>query len=80
MPTPDDPSEKLRNPETALGGADNVEKTTYGAPSGTEPGGQQRKGEPTAQVGSGKGPNLLAWIVGAVVVLFALVYAAGLFR
>jgi len=80
MPTPDDPREKLPNPEAALGGADDVEKTTYVTGSGTEPEWQRRKGEPAAQVRSGGGPNLLAWIVGVIAALFALVYAAGLFR
>ena len=62
-----------------IGGADNVQKTTYVTGSGTEPGGRD-PGNPIAQVPSGSGINLGAWIVGGIAVLIALVYGFGVFR
>jgi hypothetical protein len=65
------------NPETALGGADAVEKTTYVVGKGAEPDargdGEYRAG------GAAAGPNVAAWIVGAIAALIALVYAIGAF-
>ena len=80
MPTPNDPQAKLSNPEAALGGADDVPKTTYVTGSGTEPEAERRRGERTARVEPGKGPNLLMWGVGAIALLFAIVFVAAFFR
>lgn len=65
--------------ETALGGADSVEKTTYVTGSGTEPE-ATAQGHVIAQVPSGSGPNIGAWAVGVIALVIALVYAAGVFR
>ena len=80
MPTPDDPRDKLSNPEAALGGADDVPKTTYVTGSGTEPEAERREGQRTARVESGKGVNMLVWGVGAVAILFAIAFIAAFFR
>jgi hypothetical protein len=75
--------------ETALGGADAVQKTTYGVGHGTEPigtqelfKGQQKKGNDVmvARVATGGGVSPVAWLVGILGVLALLVYAFGAFR
>lgn len=75
--------------ETALGGADAVEKTTWGVGHGTEPvgtqefaRGQPKKGDDTmvARVATGGGVSPVAWVVGILGVLALLVYAFGAFR
>ena len=62
-----------------IGGADNVQKTTYVTGSGTDDRARD-PGNPIAQVPSGSGINLGAWIVGGIAVVIALVYGFGLFR
>ena len=71
--------EQFSNSEAALGGADSVEKTTWVPGSGTDPEGKPIAGV-TAQVPSGGGVNLGAWAVGAIALVIAIVYAAGIFR
>lgn len=77
--------------ETALGGADSVQKTTWGVGHGTEPTGTQeyapvglRKGEGdgsvVARVATGGGVSPIAWVVGILAVLALLVYSFGLLR
>ncbi len=75
--------------ETALGGADAVQKTTWGVGHGTEPIGTEehapvglRKGEGdvVARVATGGGVSPVAWIIGILAVLALLVYSFGLFR
>lgn len=76
--------------ETALGGADAVQKTTAGVGHGTEPVGTQeyapaglRKGgggDVVARVSPGGGVSPIAWVVGIIAVLALLVYAFGIFR
>ena len=72
--------QQFSNSETALGGADSVQKTTgLTGGAGTDPDGRQD--EPViAKVPSGSGPNLGAWLVVAVAAVIAIVYAAGIFR
>jgi hypothetical protein len=65
------------HPEAQLGGADAVEKTSYVVGEGAEPHGRPR-GEYVARTDSGAG-NVLAWIVGGLAALIALVYAIGVF-
>ena len=82
--TPDQPHrpdarQDLPNPETALGGADSVEKTTYVTGKGTEPSGAPRKGEPIARVGGG-GLGIGGWALIAVLVAIAALYGGSLFR
>ena len=69
----------LPNPETALGGADSVEKTTYVTGSGTSPEARKKGEAPVPRVGGG-GLGIGGWILIAVVVAIALVFGAGLFR
>ena len=81
--TPDQPHrpdarQDLPNPEAALGGADNVEKTSYVTGKGTDPSAQNRPGEPIARVGGG-GMGIGGWILIAVIVAIALVYGGSLF-
>jgi hypothetical protein len=85
MPGPADkggsfPADRYRNPETALGGADAVPKTTYVTGEGTEPEGQKpaerRKGE---QTGAG-GRGILWTVIGIVAVLVVLTYFFGISR
>ena len=79
--------------ETALGGADAVQKTTWGVGHGTEPDGRQEyapvgpgdrkkgdKGPVVARVGAGGGLSPVALVVIALAALAGLVYAFGLFR
>jgi hypothetical protein len=74
-------------PEAALGGADAVPKTTFGVGHGTEPDGRaefapvgRRKGEGpvVAATDAGGGLSPIAWIVGLLAVLAAVVYGAGM--
>lgn len=76
--------------ETALGGADAVQKTTWGVGHGTEPTGTQehapvglRKGEGdvVARVApGGRGLSPLVVVVAVIAVLAFLMYAFGIFR
>jgi hypothetical protein len=73
------PTEHLRDPEAQLGGADDVEKTTYVVGKGTDP--NARKGEgPTATVSGRGAPTIVLAIVVALVVLVALAYVIGIGR
>ena len=75
-----DPS-RYRNPETALGGADAVEKTTYVTGSGTEPEARKPVGEGvSAGVSSGGGQSATWVIIGMLVVAAMLVYLLGFGR
>ena len=75
--------------ETALGGADSVQKTTYGVGHGGEPIGTQehapvgRKkgdGDVVSRVSPGGGVSPVAWVVGILAVLALAVYSFGAFR
>lgn len=86
-PTPD--QHPFTDSETALGGADAVQKTTWGVGHGTEPDGREehapvglRKGEGdvVARVSTGGGVSPVAWVVGILAVLALLIYGFGLFR
>jgi len=68
-----------RNEETALGGADAVEKTSYVTGSGAEPEGKPIAGAATNVPRAG-GVSVGAILIGVVALAIALVYAAGLFR
>lgn len=72
---PGDP-ERVVNPEAAYGGADAVEKTSYGVGEATDPAG--RAAGATAHPPSGSGPNYLAWGIGAVAGLVAIFYLLSL--
>ena len=74
------PQDRYRNPETALGGADAVEKTTYVTGRGTEPSGSQPPGSPSARVGAGGGQTATWAIIGFLVVAAVLVYLLGFGR
>ena len=65
--------------ETALGGADSVQKTSYVTGRGAEPEGAPRAGV-VARTTTGGGINLGAWIVALIALAIALVYAFGIFR
>jgi hypothetical protein len=69
-----------KNPEAALGGADNVDKTTYTSPSGeTMP---ERRGSARGETAKPKsgGMGTIGWVVIGLAALALLVYGAGLFR
>lgn len=68
---------QLTNSETA-GGADAVEKTSSVVGKGTEP--EAQATGPTAHPRPGGGPNHVAWGVGVMAVLVALVYLLGMMR
>lgn len=70
------PDPKFTNPETALGGADAVQKTTYGVGQGTDPSASS-DGASTAHPSAGSGPNYLAWGIGVIAILVAIAYAVG---
>ena len=65
--------------ETALGGADAVEKTTYVTGEGTEPAGAPRAAT-VARTPTGGGINVAAWVIGLIALAVALVYGFGVFR
>lgn len=73
--TNDHPEPKFVDAETALGGADAVEKTTYVVGHGTSPEALSRKGESSDVPRSGMNP--LAWIAIGIAVLVAIVYIIG---
>ena len=72
--------DQYRHAEAELGGADNVEKTTYtGNATGTEPGdGPGQNAAVTTRVGSG-GSNIALWVTGVLALLAMLAYATGFF-
>lgn len=78
---------EMMHPEAALGGADSVQKTSYGVGTGTEPDGRAeyapvglRKGEGSivARTSPGGGINPIAWIVGLLAIVIAAVYGFGI--
>ena len=71
------PDPKFTNSETALGGADAIEKTTYVVGQGTEPSGKAGD-SPNAHPRAGGGPNYVAWGIGALAALVALAYLVGM--
>jgi hypothetical protein len=74
------PEDRYKNPETALGGADAVEKTTYVTGRGTEPEGRTTDGAPTAQVRAGAGQSTTWIIIASLLVAAVLVYLLGFGR
>ena len=64
-------------PERVVGGADDVQKTSYVVGHGTDPDAPETHA-PTATVRAGEGFNLGVWAVAAVAILVALVYGFGL--
>jgi hypothetical protein len=75
-----DARQDLPHPEAALGGADDVEKTTYVTGSGTEPETRAPDDRPIAQVSPGGGFGVGGWLLMLVVGAIALFYGASLFR
>ena len=63
-------------PDVDLGGADNVQKTTYVRGNGTEPD-RSSKG-PIASVSSDAGPSPLIAVLAAIMVVAAVVYLVAL--
>ena len=73
------PKDRYVDPETALGGADAVEKTTYVTGSGTDP--DARKGSgPSARVSAGGGQGATWAILIFLIVAAVLVYLLGFGR
>jgi hypothetical protein len=74
------PERRYQNPESALGGADAVEKTTYVTGKGTEPEGRRADDAPSARVPAGSGQGA-TWAVLAFLAIGAvLVYLLGFGR
>ncbi|MEO8946577.1 MAG: hypothetical protein ABI338_08760 [Gemmatimonadaceae bacterium] len=76
--TNDHPEPKFVDSETALGGADAVEKTTYVVGHGTSPEAEAPLGEPASVGRTGYSP--IFWIAIVVAVLIAIVYLIGIWR
>lgn len=76
--TNDHPEPRFVDSETALGGADAVEKTTYVVGKGTDPDATSPEGRP-AEVGEPRMRPVL-WAVAALFVLLVLVYVFGAIR
>ena len=74
------PQDRYKNPETALGGADAVEKTTYVTGRGTEPAASQPPGSPAARVPAGGGQGATWAIIAFLVIAAVLVYLLGFGR
>jgi hypothetical protein len=74
------PEDRYKNPETALGGADAVEKTTYVTGQGTDPETVHKAGTPSARVPSGSGHGATWAIIGFLAVMAVLVYLLGFGR
>lgn len=73
------PKDQFVDPETALGGADAVEKTTYVTGSGTDPNARKGSG-PSARVPAGGGQGATWAILIFLVVAAVLVYLLGFGR
>jgi hypothetical protein len=71
------PQDRYKNPETALGGADAVEKTTYVTGKGTDPSAQKAPSEPSARVKSGGGVSAAWAIIAFLIIAAVLVYLLG---
>jgi hypothetical protein len=71
-------SDDYSMPEAAMGGADAVQKTSWGVASGTEPAGAPAA-DVTARTGGGGGFNPIAIVVVVIAVAVLLVYGFGIF-
>ena len=76
--TNDHPDPKFVDPETALGGAAAVEKTTYVVGRGTDPNAVSPVGRP-AEVGK-RGMSPILWGIIGLLLLILVVYGFGIFR
>ncbi|HWG34556.1 MAG TPA: hypothetical protein VN650_10335 [Gemmatimonadaceae bacterium] len=76
--TNDHPEPKFVDSETALGGADAVEKTTYVVGEGTDPNALSPSGHPAKVDKRGLSPAV--WIMAGIIVLLVVVYAFGAMR
>ena len=74
------PQDRYRNPESALGGADAVEKTTYVTGKGTDPSAQQPTDAPSARVKAGAGQGTTWAILAFLAIAAVLVYLLGFGR
>jgi hypothetical protein len=74
------PEDRYRDPETALGGADAVEKTTYVTGKGTDPEAQHKAGTAAARVPSGSGHGATWAIIAFLAIAAVLVYLLGFGR
>jgi hypothetical protein len=74
------PADRYKNPETALGGADAVEKTTYVTGRGTEPEARAAKDSAVAHGSSGARLSTASIIIIALLVAAVLVYLLGFGR
>ena len=74
------PQDRPKNLETALGGADAIEKTTYVTGKGTDPSAQQPAGAPSARVGAGAGQGTTWAILAFLAISAVLVYLLGFGR
>jgi hypothetical protein len=74
------PKERYSDPETALGGADAVEKTTYVTGKGTEPEAMHHGGTTSARVPSGSGHGATWAIIAFLAIAAVLVYLLGFGR
>jgi hypothetical protein len=72
------PRDRYRDAEAELGGADNVEKTTYVVGKGTDP--NARKGDGPSATVSSRAPKMVAVVVFVLVVLVAIAYLIGALR
>ena len=76
--TNDHPEPDFVDSETALGGADAVEKTTYVVGDGTDPTAlSPRHGPPSV---GGSGLTLVGWIAIAIALLVGVAYSIGIVR
>ena len=74
------PEGRYSDPETALGGADAVEKTTYVTGKGTDPEAQHKEGTVSARVPSGSGHGATWAIIAFLAIAAVLVYVLGFGR
>ncbi|MEO7103937.1 MAG: hypothetical protein ABI311_11145 [Gemmatimonadaceae bacterium] len=74
--TNDHPEPKFVDSETALGGADAVEKTTYVVGDGTDPEALSPRDRPPSVGRSGM--TLVGWIAIAIALLIGIAYAIGI--
>jgi hypothetical protein len=74
------PKDRYSDPETALGGADAVEKTTYVTGKGTDPEAMHKGGTTSARVPSGSGHGATWAIIAFLAIAAVLVYLLGFGR
>ena len=74
------PQDRYTNPQSALGGADAVEKTTYATGKDTDSSAVRPPGSPSARVPAGSGQGATWAVLAFLAIAAVLVYLLGFGR